>query len=295
MADTPATIRALQARTAQQLASVVPDADREARDLLASLHDAPRSWATQHADDAPLDLLLDRADEAVARRCAGAPLAYATRRAAFRHLFLHVDQRVLIPRPETEELVSLALPHIAHGATVADIGTGSGAIALALATESGAAHVIATDISADALAVAELNARAVLRPDDARVEFRLGNLLESFGARTVDVLVSNPPYIATGEAQALDDSVREWEPPLALFGGASGMDVIAALAMQAATVVVPGGVVLLEVDARRAAEAAACFAPPLWRDVAVVRDAFGRDRFIRAFRNTGQAGTVGSQ
>ncbi len=288
----PRTVAELQDRLAACLAGVVDDAVQEARELLSALHDAPRSWASMHAQDAPIDLLIDAADDAVRRRAAGAPMPYATSRAAFRHLFLHVDERVLIPRPETEELVTLALPFIAPGSTVVDVGTGSGAIALAIAQESPASRVIGTDISPGAIDVAEMNARALLRREYARTEFLHGHLLEPLGDEPVDVVVSNPPYIALSERETLPAAVRDWEPALALFGGDDGMGVIRALVEQAAARLGAGGVLLMEIDARRPVEALGCLAGPIWRDTRLLPDAFGRDRFVIG-RRTSVAG-VGS-
>lgn len=278
------TVSALRDAIAARLADAVPSPLADARELLSALHDGPRSWSTVHADDAVHDLLRELASAAAERRRAGAPIAYAAGRAAFRHFFLHVDERVLIPRPETEELVTLALPYIGPGSLVVDVGTGSGAIALALARESRAARVIGIDVSPGAIAVAEMNARAVLLPTDARTEFRLGNLLDAVGAEQVDVIVSNPPYIAESEAGELPASVREWEPGLALFGGHDGMAVISALVRQAVSRLSAGGMVLLEIDARRGAETVALLGEPLWGDVRLIPDAFGRDRFVVARR-----------
>lgn len=295
MADTarPRTVLALCEQIAQQLTGAVSEPMAEARDLLSALHDAPRSWVATHANDTLIDLLIDAARDAVTRRLAGAPMAYATGRAAFRHLFLQVDERVLIPRPETEELVTLALPYVGPGSTVVDVGTGSGAIALALAQESDAARVIGTDLSAEAIEVAEMNARAVLKREYARTEFLQGNLLEPLGDEVVHVVVSNPPYIALSEREALPSAVREWEPELALFGGADGMDVIRSLVAQAELRLVAGGVLLMEIDARRAGEAVACAAEPQWRDRQLLADAFGRDRFVVARRTAAPARALG--
>ncbi len=295
MADAPRprTVAALRDLVAERLTGHVAAPLDEARDLLAGLHDAPRSWSATHADDVLIDLLIDAALDAAERRVAGAPMAYAVSRAAFRHLFLHVDERVLIPRPETEELVTLALPFITAGSTVVDVGTGSGAIALSLARESAAARVIGTDVSHDAIDVAEMNARALLKREYARTDFRHGNLLEPLGDEHVDVVVSNPPYIALGERDALPEAVRAWEPSLALFGGPDGMDVIRALVMQAEARLTAGGVLLMEIDARRAAEALACAAEPQWRDLQIVADLSGRDRFVVARRTAATARPFG--
>jgi release factor glutamine methyltransferase len=278
------TIGELRDSIAAQLSAVSESPTDDARELLAALHDAPLSWSSVHANDDALDLLIARAGDAVARRVAGAPMAYATQRAAFRHLFLHVDSRVLIPRPETEELVTLALPFISVGSIVVDVGTGSGAIALAIASESRAARVIGTDLSPDAIAVAEMNARAVLRPESSRTEFRHGDLLEPVADLRVNLIVSNPPYIATTEHDALPSQVRDWEPAMALFSGTDGMAAIDAIALQAADCLVGGGRVLLEIDSRRGARAAAAFVAPAWQDVQLRPDAFGRDRFLIATR-----------
>jgi release factor glutamine methyltransferase len=285
----PRTVAALRDRIAQRLTGHVNDPNDEARELLAGLHDAPKSWSTVHATDELIDLVLDTADDATARRIAGAPMQYAIGRAAFRHLFLHVDERVLIPRPETEELVTLALDYMAPRCTVVDVGTGSGAIALALAQEGSAGRVIGTDLSPDAIAVAQMNARAVLRRDDARTEFLVGDLLEPVRDEHIDIVVSNPPYIAVSERYSMPTAVLNWEPELALFAGEDGMAVIRELVAQAEQRLTADGMLLMEIDARRGAASRECVAEPQWRDVAVLPDAFGRDRFLVARRTAATA------
>src|SRR5262245_22627433 len=164
---------------------------------------------------ASADLVMQVRD-AASKRASGMPFAYAVGRAAFRYLTLAVDERVLIPRQETEVLVDLVLK-AEHGGrgTVVDIGTGSGAIALALATEGTFDAVVATDVSLDALTVAEQN--AAFHRDDLRapVEFLHGSLLAPVRDRRVRALVSNPPYIAFSELEELPPSIRDWEPALA--------------------------------------------------------------------------------
>ncbi len=282
----PRTVAALGDAIASRLAGGLESPMDEAREILAALHDAPRSWSMLHAADTVTDLLIDAAEDAADKRLAGAPMAYAVGRAAFRHLFLHVDERVLIPRPETEELVTLALPHITRGSTVVDVGTGSGAIALALAQESSAGRVIGTDLSEGAVEVAEMNARAVLQQEYARTEFLQGNLLEPVSDERIDVIVSNPPYIAVSERPLLPDAVKAWEPEIALFGGRDGLTVIRALVEQAGRRLTPGGILVMEIDARRGPQTLALLGQGRWRDTRLLPDAFGRDRFVIGRRTT---------
>jgi len=163
--------------------------------------------------------------DAVRRRSvAREPVAYITGVKGFRHIDLHVDGRVLIPRPETETLVEAALD-LPRGARVVDVGTGSGAVALALKVERGDLDVTGTDASPDALAVARANA-ARLGLD---VRFREADLLD--GAGEVDAVLSNPPYVEDGAP--LQPEIERHEPPAALYAGADGLAVIRRLAAQA--------------------------------------------------------------
>jgi release factor glutamine methyltransferase len=256
-----------------------------ARDLLAALLDRSRLWPVANRD-AALDAACWAAARAAAGRVArGVPFAYAVGRAAFRHLTLAVDERVLIPRPETELLVDLVLAEAPAGGTVVDVGTGSGAIALALATEGRFSRVIATDVSLDALAVARGNAGRLAGAAHAPVELRHGSLLAPLAGERVAAVVSNPPYIAFEEALALPASVRDWEPAVALFSGAEGMQATAALIRQAADVLEPGGLLALEVDTRRAMLAAELASTHgAYAQVAVRLDLTGRERFVTARR-----------
>ncbi len=265
------------------------DARAEARDLVAALADQPRFWPTVRAADPADPALVAAAHTAAARRVRGEPFAYAVGRAAFRHLTLDVDARVLIPRPETEVLVDEVLARVAGapGGTAVDVGTGSGAIALSLASEGAFARVIATDVSGDALDVARANAAHTAPALRTSVEFRHGSLLAPVAELrgSVRVVVSNPPYIAFHEAAALPPGVRDWEPALALFAGADGMAAIAALVRDAPLVLEAGGLLALEVDARRAGTAAELAArDPRYADVAVRLDLAGRERFVLATR-----------
>jgi len=166
-----------------------------------------------------------------------------------------------------------------------DVGTGSGAIAIALATEGKFERVIATDISVDALEVARANAARYATD----INFIQGSLLETADVKrqTSDlrVVVSNPPYISFSDIQSLPASVRDWEPAVALFSGRDGMAITARLVRQAATRLAPGGLLALEVDARRASLVAELAASD-WRydDVRVELDLAGRERFVLATR-----------
>ena len=243
----------------------------EARDLVAAILDQPRSWSTLHASEVVSPDMMERARFAARKRHAGAPLAYAVGRAAFRNLTLHVDERVLIPRPETEVLVDLVLAECRTG-TVIDLGTGSGAIALALATEGEFDRVIGTDISADALAVAASN---------GNLEWRLGSWFAPLSGIQAEAVVSNPPYISYEDD--LDASVRDWEPPVALLAADGGMAAIREIVNGAPAVLTTGGLLALEVDARRASIAVEMvLSDGRYDDVRVRLDLAGRERFVLA-------------
>lgn len=274
----------LVAELAARLAGAgVGTARQEARDLVAACAGEPRFWPTAHPDACLAAPVVAQARRAAGRRVAGAPFAYAVGRAAFRHLTLQVDERVLIPRPETELLVDEILRRTGGGRGVAaDVGTGSGAIALALAAEGGFARVVATDVSRDALDVAGANAAALAGELRARVELRLGAGLGPLAGERVDVLAANLPYIAFDEARELPAAVRDWEPVWALFAADDGMAAIADLVAGAAGVLVPGGLLALEVDSRRADRVRDLAVAAGLRDVVVLQDLAGRDRFVLA-------------
>ena len=265
-------------------AAGIEQARREAGDIVAAIVDAPRFWAAQHREELIAPVVIELARAAARKRARGAPFAYAVGRAAFRHLTLEVDERVLIPRQETEVLVDEVLSRVRTG-VVADIGTGSGAIALALAAEGSFERVIATDVSTGALAVAAENLRKCAGVLRCPVELVAGSLLAPLEGRRVDAVVANPPYIAHAEARELPESVRNWEPPTALFSGDGGLRDTAELIRHAPDVLHPGGLLALEIDARRAGHAAeVARAEPRFRDVIVRPDLTGRDRFLLATR-----------
>jgi release factor glutamine methyltransferase len=218
---------------------------------------------------------------AVERRAGGEPLAYVTGQAGFRHLTLRVDRRVLIPRPETEQLVELALA-VAPAGRVADVGTGSGCLALSLATEGAYAEVIALDRSLGALAVAGINRSEIGAPG---VRLVRGDLTSPLAGPSLDLLVSNPPYLTDAEWETLDPSVSAWEPRDALVGGTDGMREMDRLLTDGFRVLRPGGWLVVELDSRRAGAVAARAGALGWQGVRTINDLFGRERFLLARRS----------
>lgn len=222
------------------------------------------------------------------RRANREPLQYIIGRAAFRQLELKADRRVLIPRPETEVLVQEVLDWAAAAGRdlgrVWDVGTGTGAVALSLALEGACTRVVATDSSPDALSVAAANAE---RYDvSGTVEFREGSLFESLeeGER-FDIIVSNPPYIAEGERGDLQPEVRDWEPPVALFAGEDGLDVIRPLVAGAPDHLLAGGLLALECGLGQAERVATDLnATGAFGAVRIRPDLTGRPRFVIAER-----------
>jgi release factor glutamine methyltransferase len=213
----------------------------------------------------------------VARRARREPAAYILGEWGFRRLTLAVDARVLVPRPETEAVVERALAHVRDLAEplVLDVGTGSGAIALAIADEHEGARVVATDISADALAVAAENrARAGL---EGRVELVLGHLVAGLRG-PFDLVVSNPPYVEPGDFDALEPEIRLYEPREAVVGtGQTGN-----VARRGFEVLRAGGWLVLECSETKGEDVAAELRALGYTDVAVHRDLNDRDRVVEA-------------
>jgi release factor glutamine methyltransferase len=237
----------------------------------------------------------DRLDAWLARRIAGEPVQYITGRAAFRDLDLEVKPAVLIPRPETEGLVEAALEVLRAEVgrwpkpRVLDLGTGSGAIALAIASEFPATSVVATDASEEALGVARRNTTACGMVD--RVEFRLGDWFDVVGAdERFEVIVSNPPYVGLGEAGALPRDVRDFEPPIALFSGPTGLEALREIIDESPRHLVAGGLLALELAESRAREVAGWLEGARdWSDVELRDDLSGQPRVLLARRERGPA------
>jgi release factor glutamine methyltransferase len=246
-------VEALLAEAVRRLRAA-PDATTaqamlEARVLLAAVLEAPRAWLDAHPEEDVEDAAAQRFLALIGRRARGEPVAYLTGRREFWSLELRVGPEVLVPRPETELLVERALALAPGGAArVADLGTGSGAIALALAHERPAWRIVATDVSSAALALARDNARA---HGLARIDFRAGDWFAPLGGERFDLLLSNPPYVA-----ADDPALRElgYEPRLALTPGPDALQCLRVLARGAAPHLRAGGWLVLEHGAEQAQE-----------------------------------------
>lgn len=220
------------------------EARHEAEILLGHALGRDRAWLFTHADSIADNDQAARFRTMIDARQRGEPIAYLIGRRGFWTFDLDVTPDVLIPRPETELLVELALERIPIDgeSRIADLGTGSGAIALAIASERPRAHIVATDASVPALAVAALNATQL---EIANVEFVEGDWCAALDARTFDIIVSNPPYIAAGDRHLAQGDLR-FEPSSALASGTDGLDAIGRIINAATRHLASGGWLLLE-------------------------------------------------
>lgn len=244
--------------------------------LLAHALGKPRSWLFAHAEDALGEADAERFNDLLLRRAAGEPVAYLTGSRGFWTLELAVTPATLVPRPETELLVELALARLPADAPVrvADLGTGSGAIGLAIASERPQAQVLATDASIEALDVARGNA---VRNGIGNVAFRHGSWLQPLGDETFDLIASNPPYIADGDPHLARGDLR-FEPPMALSCGPDGLDAIRTIVRDAPACLRPGGWLLLEHGWEQGEAVRALLAEAGFVEVGTERDLEHRDR-----------------
>jgi release factor glutamine methyltransferase len=220
------------------------------------------------------------------RRLRGEPLQYVLGRWGFRVLDLYIDDRVLIPRPETEALTQMALEECRRleARLAVDLGTGSGAIAMALVVEWTGIEVWATDVSPDALAVARANV-AGIGGMGAAVRLAEGSWYEALPAElagAVDVIVSNPPYVAEFEVEDLPDEVRAWEPLEALVSGPTGLEAIERIVAEAPLWLAHPGSLVVEIAPHQAAEAEAMARAAGFGSASVWPDLTGRDRILLA-------------
>ncbi len=224
----------------------VPDPRLDAQYILAHGLKMNRMDLYLNFDKPLSERELDALRPLVARRAKREPLQHIVGNTSFRGHEIRCDRRALIPRPETESLIDLLKERLSgkENPHIADIGTGSGAIAIAAVKEIPGASVVATDISKEALSLAKENAQI----NEAAVEFLEGNLLHALpAAETFDAIVSNPPYIPDAEKEKLQPEVRDFDPALALFGGPDGLSLVRQILEQSRDRLTPGGILLMEI------------------------------------------------
>jgi len=273
----------------------VPSYTLAAELLLLHVLGRDRTWLYAHPEEIVPGLDAHRFISLILRRTEGEPTQYLTGKQEFWGLEFEVTPDVLIPRPETEHIIEVALDRLAvreiregrkqrltgDGLNIIDVGTGSGCIAIALAKELPGAHIVATDISEAALAVARRNAARHAFANN--IIFLKQNLLSGMAAKS-ELVVSNPPYVGHKEKETLMREVRDQEPEVALYGGEEGYELYAELIAQAARSVVPGGLLILELGHNSLPAVQPLLDLPTWTNVAVTKDLAGIDRVIAAER-----------
>ena len=280
----------------------VPSHTLAAELLLMNVLGRDRAWLYAHPEEAVAPALAEKYFALIERRVSGVPTQYLTGKQEFWGLEFEVGPGVLIPRPETEHVIEVALARLGPpredeatqrgaGMRIADIGTGSGCLAIALARELPGATFVATDISADALAYARRN--AARHGVAHRIEFVQCNLLDACNSSLdthhsslpFDLIVSNPPYVARDEAELLPVEVRAHEPAEALFGGAEGHELYQPLVTQVKNRLRAGGIFVVELSYNALARVEPLLASPRdWTDVAITHDLAGIPRILSAIR-----------
>ncbi|PYT47487.1 MAG: peptide chain release factor N(5)-glutamine methyltransferase [Acidobacteria bacterium] len=303
---------ALREAFAQLRAAGVPSHTLAAELLLMHALGRDRAWLYAHPEEVIRDSEVHLFTSLLARRAAGEPTQHLTGKQEFWSLEFEVTPDVLIPRPETEHVIEVVLDRLAvreiraghkqtfsgEGLQIADVGTGSGCIAVALAKELPGARIYATDISSAALAVARRNAARHSVSD--QIHFLESNLLDALsvveaGATHesqvtrhqllfLDLIVSNPPYIGRREASTLMREVRDHEPEIALYGGEEGYELYAELIAQAGAKLKPGGILVLELGHNSLPAVQLLLDVPLWTNVGATNDLAGIPRVIAAER-----------
>ncbi len=279
------TLREALTRAAAALATrplLRSDANRDAELLLLHILEAPRTLLITGAGRALTPIQQRAYQDAIARRLQYEPIQYITQQQEFYGIPLHVTPAVLIPRPETELLVESVLDRFPKDTPlrIADVGTGSGAIAIALAAHLPQASFTALDISPEALAVARINAAA---RNLTRIRFLESDLLGADDGETFDVIVSNPPYVPATDRETLHPQVRDFEPAQALFAGPTGLDIYRRLIPQAEAALKPGGLLALEIGHGQRDALATLLAP--WYGVTFLNDLQQIPRTVLATRH----------
>lgn len=264
----------------ERLATVSDSPRLDAELLLARALDVPRSYLFAHPEDELDSAAVARFLTTIESRTKGAPLAYITGQKEFWSMNLMVTRDTLVPRPETEILVDQVLLRIPQDDVmkVLDLGTGSGAIALAIAKERPVCDVTATDFSAAALAIAKENARQHGLPN---IEFLLGDWLEPVAGQMFDIIATNPPYVPSEDP---DLERLKHEPLSALASGPDGLDAIRRIAVDARSLIKPGGSLLIEHGDEQHTAVAEILQKAGWQDIRVTNDLAGIPRVTTAVR-----------
>lgn len=273
---------------AQRLVGATPTPNLDAELILCWLYDWDRIQIILKSETVMQNDDEIRYEELINERKAGKPVQYIVRQQEFMGLPLYVDERVLIPRGDTEILVEAIIQRFKSvpGIRVLDVCTGSGAIAISLARLLDAVEVVGTDVSEDALDVARTNGRT-LRVDQ-RVRFIQGSLYEALGDDTTpfDVIVSNPPYIATAVIEELAPNVRDYEPKGALDGGESGLDFYPVLIAGSVCRLKPQGILALEIGWDQGEAVSELIrANGQFQEPELIKDLAGLDRVVLAVKN----------
>ncbi|WP_158749198.1 peptide chain release factor N(5)-glutamine methyltransferase [Acidobacterium sp. S8] len=280
--NTQLSLRQALAQGTKALEDVSLQPHRDAELLLLRLIGRDRTFLLTHPDAILTEDQAAQYDEWLRRRAIHEPIQYILGEQEFYGLSFAVTPDVLIPRPETEHLVEALLARVPHDMplTIADIGTGSGAIAIALAHTLRDAQVTALDISEAALAIARRNAETHQVAD--RVRFLKSDLLSAVAGESFDAIVSNPPYVAEADRATLEPQVRDYEPAFALFAGPSGLDIYERLIPQAQLALKPGGWLLMEIGQGQREALAQLLSG--WTNVSFINDLQGIPRIACAQR-----------
>ncbi|MDY0383665.1 peptide chain release factor N(5)-glutamine methyltransferase [Trichlorobacter sp.] len=278
-ADIWTTLKVLTWTTGYLAEKGVANARREAEWLLCEATGLDRVGLYLNFDKPMSDEELAAYRALVVRRGKREPLQHILGSQEFDGLTFEVSPAVLIPRHDTETLLEQALQHAPSSRTILDIGTGSGCIAIALAKRLPEATITAVDLSPDALVVAQRNAEQ----HSVAIEFLQGSFFEPLAGRRFDLIVSNPPYITTADLAGLQPEVRDFEPNLALHGGADGLDAYRAIIAQAADHLQPGGWLWFEVGAGQATDVAALLAQAGFNGIITASDPGGIERVVGGY------------